>query len=322
MIFSVIMPAYNVDQYIAESIESVICQNFHDIELIIVNDGSTDNTGSIIKNFAEQDKRIVLVEQRNKGLSAARNSGLRIAKGQYIVFLDSDDVLAPDVLTSIYDIIVANDYPEILIGNMLNWCNTRLYCENPFDENIIEKNNFLESIVDFVNNYNWIPWAAYQSIYSSKFIFDNNLFYDESIIGAEDCEFFLRIAKYCKKYVYKNISFVHYRINREGSIITNPKKNAVKGQLEVFKKGFDFAVEIDNSSLKKFFASRYANIIVLLGCLKKKEANDLKKYISNNEYIIANVDNTPKYNAAKLLWSVFGYYHGSRILIKLKRIIT
>ncbi len=87
---SIIMPAYNAQQYIKESIESVINQTYTNWELIIINDGSTDSTADTIKSF--EDKRIILIEQENRGVSAARNRGLEIAKGEYITFLDADDM--------------------------------------------------------------------------------------------------------------------------------------------------------------------------------------------------------------------------------------
>ena len=89
---SVIMPAYNAEQYIASSIESVLNQTFSDFELIIINDGSTDNTLEIINQFIKTDKRINVISQKNQGETAARNTGLKHAIGEYISFLDSDDL--------------------------------------------------------------------------------------------------------------------------------------------------------------------------------------------------------------------------------------
>ena len=95
---SVIIPVFNVEEYLQECLESVLQQSLQDIEIICVNDGSTDNSRIILEKFAEADKRILVINQENKGLSAARNVGLRCAKGKYIYFLDSDDYLATDAL--------------------------------------------------------------------------------------------------------------------------------------------------------------------------------------------------------------------------------
>lgn len=95
---SVIMPVYNVEAYLKESIESIRHQKLENIEIICVNDGSTDNSHSILEKEASKDKRIKIVEQENKGLSEARNTGIREAKGEYLFFIDSDDTLEKDAL--------------------------------------------------------------------------------------------------------------------------------------------------------------------------------------------------------------------------------
>ena len=96
-VFSIIMPVYNVEQYISEAIESVLNQSFKDFELLIINDGSTDNSPKIAEYFKEKDSRILIFHQKNQGLSAARNFGIKNAKGTFIYFMDSDDLIRNDV---------------------------------------------------------------------------------------------------------------------------------------------------------------------------------------------------------------------------------
>lgn len=95
---SVIMPAYNVEPYIEEAISSVLHQSFDDFELIIVNDGSTDNTGKIIREFVEKDERIIFIDKENEGVSVARNTAMEKAQGEYLALLDSDDYWHEDFL--------------------------------------------------------------------------------------------------------------------------------------------------------------------------------------------------------------------------------
>ena len=103
---SVIMPAYNSEVYIRESIDSVLAQSFTDFELIVVDDGSTDTTAAIVKSYA--DSRIRLIRQANQGVSVARNTGLEAAQGQFITFLDSDDLYYPDFLKTLYHLVQSN----------------------------------------------------------------------------------------------------------------------------------------------------------------------------------------------------------------------
>ncbi len=93
---TVVVPAFNVSKYIAASLRSILAQTFTDFEVIVVNDGSTDDTAKIVAAF--RDPRIQLLTQKNRGLAGARNSGIRLAKGEYIAFLDSDDLWLPEKL--------------------------------------------------------------------------------------------------------------------------------------------------------------------------------------------------------------------------------
>ena len=106
---SVIIPIYNQEKYLRECLETVLLQNLQEIEVICVNDGSTDESLSILKEYAKRDDRIVVVSQENKGVSAARNVGIEIAKGEYISFIDSDDWVAPNFIEKLYETAVKNN---------------------------------------------------------------------------------------------------------------------------------------------------------------------------------------------------------------------
>ena len=90
---SVIIPVYNVEKYLRECLDSLLNQTFKDIEIICVNDGSTDGSLNILNEYASKDSRFIIINQNNQGLSAARNNGLNVAKGDYVAFLDSDDYI-------------------------------------------------------------------------------------------------------------------------------------------------------------------------------------------------------------------------------------
>lgn len=101
---SVIMPAYNMEKYIGDSIKSVLNQNYKNFELIIINDGSSDGTKEIAAKYQHMDERITYIEQENKGVSAARNVGISCAKGKYISFLDADDLWEPTFLSTLINV--------------------------------------------------------------------------------------------------------------------------------------------------------------------------------------------------------------------------
>ncbi len=110
---SIVIPIYNVEPYLEECLASAIGQTLKEIEVICVNDGSTDNSMDIVRKYAKNDSRICIVEKENGGLSSARNAGMDAAKGEYILFLDSDDWILPETLEEIYEIAVKNDLDNV-----------------------------------------------------------------------------------------------------------------------------------------------------------------------------------------------------------------
>lgn len=115
--FSLIMPAYNSSKYIAEAVESVKRQTYADWELIIVNDGSTDNTLEIVENYAQKDSRIKVISQPNSHQGPARNNGFKHAEGEFIYFIDSDDILHPQCLETVLSVYEKTQFDICMIGH-------------------------------------------------------------------------------------------------------------------------------------------------------------------------------------------------------------
>ena len=107
-VISIIVPVYNVEKYLDRCIQSILVQSFKKFELVLINDGSTDNSLKICQKYREEDNRIVLISQPNKGLSAARNTGLENIHGEYVCFIDSDDFVEKNYLRSLYNNLEKN----------------------------------------------------------------------------------------------------------------------------------------------------------------------------------------------------------------------
>lgn len=116
---SVIVPVYNVEKYIRKCIESIIKQTYHNLEIILVDDGSTDNSGMICDDYAKRDKRIQVIHKKNEGLSDARNSGIKICKGDYIGFIDGDDWIAKDMYEFLYQTLTKYHADVAVCGHYL-----------------------------------------------------------------------------------------------------------------------------------------------------------------------------------------------------------
>ena len=118
---SVIIPVYNTEQFLEDCLNSVLAQTFTDFEIIAVDDGSTDNSAAIVKQFAAKDNRIVIIHQENKGLSEARNTGIKAARGNWITFVDSDDMLAPSFLQKLWEAATQNKANIACSDKQLFW---------------------------------------------------------------------------------------------------------------------------------------------------------------------------------------------------------
>lgn len=154
---SVIVPVYNVEEYIHRCVDSILNQTFRDIELILVDDGSPDNCGVICDEYARKDSRVTVIHQENGGLSAARNAGIAAAGGEYFCFVDSDDVIHPDCLRILMTCI-KNTGAEIALGRFDRFHGDRVSaeCFVPWDEACLCKTN-LETLDGFFGNDEKLP---------------------------------------------------------------------------------------------------------------------------------------------------------------------
>lgn len=324
MFFSIIMPIYKVETYLMDSVNSVLTQSFMDYELILVDDGSPDGCPKICDDFAAIDKRIVVIHKKNGGLSDARNAGLAVAKGKYIVFLDSDDLMFEEALYHMYDQLSENEQIELLIGSLTYFINNKSAGEIHYPRSLLNYSttDIYQTCTQFIKEIYRLPWAAYQCVYQRQYLVEYGYIYDKNIVGAEDCQFFMNIIKHVKNFKITDYSFVYYRKNRVDSIMGTQSVKTILGQLIVLANCYNDLKSIDSDTdvLRKYFANRYTNIIVLISRLKKKEDIQLCCNVINKNRNIIKQSKGKKYTFAKLFWFLFGFYKGSKILYFLKKI--
>lgn len=322
---SIIVPIYKVEQYLSKCIDSVLQQKFRDFELILVDDGSPDNCPKICDDYALTDKRIKVIHKKNGGLSDARNIGMENVNGKYIIFLDGDDFLTENCLHNIYNILMSNDDPDLLIGTF-----NYFFLNKDTLLNRIKLLDILEYIDDyrkllsaFIRNNDEIPWSASRNVFKYKIIAIHNLKFEKGLIGAEDCDFFMKYIKYIKSYKIIEYPIINYRVSRQDSITNNIKFDAIMGQLEIFNKYFHeynkIAIELnDVSIIYNYFAEKFANTISTLHFLTKDEEVFLaEKKVRDNANILKYTRGA-KYVIAKIIWQIFGYYKGSQIMRRIR----
>lgn len=210
MKFSVIIPVYNVEPYLEECLDSILAQNYQDYEVLLINDGSTDASGEVCDRYAEKDRRITVFHQPNRGVSAARNLGLDHATGEWICFIDSDDLVEAQYLAAFAENI-SDDSDLVIQGIKRIGKVNDVFCSFKQIEKI--------SRDDFFDHY--LIWPHYFSpcnkTYRKSIITEHNLRFDESVHFGEDTIFNLDYAENAKG-MFTLLSNVHYiyRFNFEG----------------------------------------------------------------------------------------------------------
>jgi len=212
VLVTLVVPAYNVEHLIGMTLESIASQTLKSFECIIVNDFSTDNTGNVIKEFIKSDKRFKLVSHRaNAGLSAARNTGLRFAKGKYVAFLDSDDLLMHDSLEFRVKRLEENNIPMV-IGTYAGSLTIDMNCKvAPEGKEVKLK------LVDFITAGGNCPFNANQPMFHTD-LFRKIGGFDHSLKQAEDYDMWMRVLRYGYKIIPTQKQLVTYR-QTEGSMI-------------------------------------------------------------------------------------------------------
>jgi len=219
---SIIIPVYNIEKYLKQCLDSVINQTLREIEIICVNDGSTDNSLQILQEYSRKDDRIKLFSKENGGIGSARNEGLKHVNGEYIGFVDSDDWIELDMYEKLYEKAEANDCDMVI-------CSAHIFDdieqEFKFDKPYFTLACFDESFDDIIFNHeqtagflfeiNVTPW---NKIYRTSLIKDNNITFQK--LDFEDNPFFYECFLKSKRVSLVRENLYFYRVNRKGSFIT------------------------------------------------------------------------------------------------------
>ena len=241
---SIIIPVYNTENYIEKCLISIINQTYKNIEIVIIDDGSTDNSSIICKNFAKKDKRVIYKKIKNGGVSNARNTGISISTGDYIVFVDSDDYIGNKYIGNLISTAVKNNCQIVV-------CGITEVDKDKFNEISIYKNSndylcditYPKKITDYLNTFEFNSSCC--QLFSKKLIDDNNIRFNSNIKYGEDMLFSLesyvnsKKTMYIKQYDYfymrndnsamgqKNINSIYkfYDDNYNSTIIINNKFN-------------------------------------------------------------------------------------------------
>lgn len=257
---SVIIPVYNVEDYLAECLDSVIEQTLYPIEIICVNDGSTDNSAEILKEYVQKDSRIKVLYQENKGLGAARNYGVKNANSDYLFFLDSDDWLERDCLEKLYNKIVEKKSDICIYGLKKYDEKTKKNIQDDyFGLSMYNDAIFKNCTYKDIKSAIFKRFGAVLKLYSKNFFINNNIFFDEGVL-FEDVFSHVKSLINAKNIAFLNERLYIYRVNRDNSIMFSSKESEkIFDVFEYLQKIYDFLKE--TNVLKEIEFEYYAFVL-------------------------------------------------------------
>lgn len=318
--FSVIIPVYNVEKYLKECVESVLKQNYLNYEVILVDDGSTDCSGTICDFYAKTYKKVGVIHKKNGGLSDARNAGLGVAQGEYIVFVDSDDWIEPDALNN-FDQCLDNTEvtkPDIIITRMTeNYMSSNSEKTNDeyFSEYLHEELFTKERAIRWQCCKTQDTWPAPKNVYSREFIESNALRFAVGRLH-EDLDWTSKCMIYALSFIGMTVPWYHHRMDRVGSITNTVKGKAITDVIEMGRLFYEESY-VEGDWLSEMVLQRVLKTV--FPCIRqnkfcsKSDQDDIKKTVLDNIHYLKKTKEF-KYRLLLCAIDIFGYQAAMRLL--------
>lgn len=333
-LLSVVIPLYNVEKYIERTIKSVLNQTYTNTEIVIVDDGSTDNSVNIVKEYQKDCDRIKIIEQKNSGASAARNRGIEAASGKYIIMMDSDDTIEPEMHEYMIrqaedksaDMVICNystieDGGKKVVLNKLNYPYDTLLDREYIEKEVIYYSVCKTNIGKFVNEH-------CTAMLRRDILIDNDVRYNEKQNKEEDKPFLMHCLKHAQSLVFVEGVYYNY-FKHPGSLISrySDRFSHFMSNFEQYEKWFSDIYDFRNQNWLKWFVNCYEECIAFVFVHKRNVQSvkkEIMKIISNPESIekFSLVENG--YDTVKKLYvkndynGVYNYYKKKFIKLRTK----
>lgn len=307
---SVIIPIYKVENYLERCVKSVLNQDYRDLEVILVDDGSPDRCPQICDDLARMDDRVVVVHKANGGLSSARNSGIEIAKGEYLTFLDSDDQWANGKLKPLMEQLEKTEVDMLVFDSVDLYPNGDIYKRD-------NGNFFNESykVLDIIDYYRRIVFlgnfmeSACTKMLKRTFLLNNRLLFTLGITG-EDSEWMLRLLRVAKTIAVSNIGLFICTCLRVGSIQNSIKSKNIRDIIGTINKSIEYC-ETHNSSINQLELGQcsylLANAIGLLYYIDdNRERKELISILKAKTFLFKYALNK-KTKGVKMAYNILGF---------------
>ena len=272
---SIIVPVYNSEKYISTCIDSLINQSLENIEIILVDDGSIDNSGKICDMYSETDARIISIHQENRGVSAARNKGIEQCRGEFVTFVDSDDCIAETYCEYLYKLCKENGTDIALTPQPVRVCGANYRITN----DIVKDNAEVWTGIEAARNmlFYKIVISSWNKMYSANMLKRKKLCFDTELAYGEGFAFVINAFIHSNGIACGNKNIYFYRVDNENSVMTNYDTKLVHGSFEALHK---IRKLIQTSSLQEAWYYAYWHtscdcLNTMIGCGMKVEENEM-----------------------------------------------
>lgn len=309
VLFSIIIPVYNLEKYIEGCLNSVLNQNFNNYEIIVVDDGSSDESLSICQKYMKNNNRIKVYYKNNGGVSSARNYGMQFARGKYVLFLDGDDFLCFNALQHYASILEGTEYDLIICAK-----NILAHGKVTYHPHVLSryKNFSCNNLMELFFESDCLAGAPWQYLYKRDNLVIDNVNFNCNYMNAEDIDFLFNYLIKERTYIICDEPLVTYRDMRDGSTTFMMSEKAIKSALEVIDKWYYFYFK--NKKARTYFANQYCKVICQMA-ISKSECKSVQELIDIN---IVNESEGFKYYVLRWMWKIFGFKNGSKLLYRIK----
>lgn len=230
-LLSIIIPVYNLQDYLSQCLNSICNQSIEKLEVIIVNDGSTDNSRHIADSYAQKYNFIKVLHQSNQGVSVARNNGVEHAKGEYIWFVDGDDLIAENSICNLIKIIEQQQVDAIIFNIKIFFNNLEIKnVNNLYNSNSLPKQSFINNFPSLLKR-RVLSYSPCDKLIRRKLILKHNIQFNQDFISAEDYYWNYHLFKIIHSFIYVNQALYFYRKNRKNSATTLLNNNHLNSAL-------------------------------------------------------------------------------------------
>lgn len=309
MEFSIIVPIYKVEKYLRGCIDSVLVQNYMDYELILVDDGSPDRCGAICDEYAKEHTQVKVIHKANGGLSSARNAGLDIAAGKYVIFLDSDDFWDDSDALKHFHENLSDTRADVLVFPAKRYYEennqyTYILSGEADREKIIDVN--VNSAVRYMLERNIYRAAAWNKVIRRSLIEDHHMRFLEGYL-SEDMDWCGDLLLYSNRFDFYEVPVYVYRQQRAGSITAGKTEKLVSDKLFMCNKGYKQAKQLKDTERQELLSAYYAyEYSVLLGVSSGIQNQKLLKEMKSLQGLL-DYDVCNKVKKVRKLKKVIGY---------------